>query len=98
MRKEKVDNNHTTLTRLISSKFVLVKDMGNDSYKDIFTKTNYGMRHDYYYPVVGTVLVYNLVPIISTKRRIKYKDAEEILRTKNTLYIKSNGRRKNEQR
>ncbi len=88
MRKEKVDKMHTTLTSFIPKKFVLVKNIEYNSYKDVFTKTNYGMKHDYYSPMVGTILVQNLSPIISTKRRIKYKDAEGILKTKNTVYIK----------
>lgn len=46
------------------------------------------MLYDYYYPEDGVIIVSDLEPIISNKNRIKYKDAEEILKTKNMVYIK----------
>lgn len=70
------------------NKYVLVRKKEYDLYTDIFTKSEYPSRgkslcHN------KKVMVDDLNPIVSNKRRIKYKDAEEILKTKNTIYIKN---------
>ncbi len=76
---------------LTPRKFVLVRkysDYSFDLYKDIFTKSKYHIAYDDSFPSNGTIIVQNLRPVVSNKKRIKYKDAEKILKTKNTVYIK----------
>ena len=69
-------------------KYIICKKESDYEYIDIFTgsiyeKYNHGLYSD------GDILIKNIEPIISNKSRIKYKDAEGILETKNTLVIKN---------
>lgn len=53
--------------------------------KDIFTKTEYNIGTNGYKP--GEITVILVEPIISNKNKITYKDALDILETKNTVKI-----------
>lgn len=69
-------------------KYVLVRKKAGYDYVDIFTNTIYSTYYDDFTPKNNELVLSILSPVISNKKRIKYKDAEEILKTKNTLYIK----------
>lgn len=69
-------------------KYVLVRKKETYDYSDIFTKTNYSTYYTDFFPEDDELVLSNLFPIVSNKRRIKYKDTEEILKTKNATYIK----------
>ena len=60
---------------------VRIKDSNREIYTDIFTKSKYKLfsklNHE------GEVVIYNLVPLLNTKKYIKYKDAEEIFKSIN---------------
>ena len=69
-------------------KYVLVRKNEVHDYVDIFTKTNYSTYYSDYFPEDNELVLSVLSPVISNKRRIKYKDAERILETKNIVLIK----------
>lgn len=55
---------------------------------DVFTKSSYRDYESNLLKVKDEEVVAKIIsPFISNKRRIKYKDAEKILYTKNTTYI-----------
>ena len=58
-----------------------------ESCKDVFTGSTYAL---YFCGVTSNdiILANNLVPVVSNKKVIKYKDAEEILKTNNSVIIK----------
>lgn len=72
-------------------KYVLARKMFDDFnsmiYKDLFTNTQYH-QYSYYAVKQGDVVVHSLEPIISDKQTITYYDADKILKTKNSVYIK----------
>lgn len=72
-------------------KYVLVRKMSDDRndiiYKDLFTNTQYN-QYSYYAIKQGDVVVHSLEPIISDEQTITYYDADKILKTKNSVYIK----------
>lgn len=70
-------------------KYVLVRKGAGYNYVDIFTNTIYSTYYSDFTPEDKELVLTNLFPVVSNKRRIKYKDAEEILKTKNTVYIKN---------
>ena len=53
---------------------------------DIFTGTTHNTKIDF--PENGQIISKPISPIIANKERIKYKDAQEILKTKNTVLVK----------
>ena len=65
--------------------YVLARKKG-EKYVDAFTGTKH--NDDIVWPKNGAIVAKVISPIITTSNRIKYKDAEEILETKNTLVIK----------
>lgn len=73
-----------------SSKYVLVRKtpvFKNIVYRDLFTDTEY--KHYSSFGInQGEVFVHCLEPIISDEQTITYYDADKILKTKNSVYIK----------
>ena len=69
-------------------KYVLVRKKDKNNYVDIFTKTSYSTYYCDYTTEDNELVLSISYPVISNKRRIKYKDAEEILKTANTVLIK----------
>lgn len=53
---------------------------------DIFTGTTHNTKIDF--PKNGQIISKPISPIIANKGRINYKDAQEILKTKNAVLIK----------
>lgn len=85
-----VDNGHKWygIRSYKPKKYVLVRRTEYKSYTDVFTGSNYEQYDGDKYTIVNKSVVDELNPIVSNKKRIKYKDAEEILKTKNTVFIK----------
>lgn len=75
-----------TYRRTMPSKYVLVRKKEYRTYKDIFIKSKYELANECIHD--GATVVCDLEPIVSNKGRIKYKDADKILKTKNPVYIK----------
>lgn len=69
-------------------KYVLVRTTRYKLYTDVFTGSVYDQYDGDKYTIVNKNVVDKLNPIVSNKKRIKFKDAEEILKTKNTVFIK----------
>lgn len=68
-------------------KYVICRKESSHEYIDIFTRSKYE-KYNYKLHRDGDILIKDIEPIISNKSRIKYKDAEGILETRNTLVIK----------
>lgn len=76
------------------SKYVLVRKNKKKysvyyKYKDVFTGSTYLAFGDDIMNGWRKITAYDPVPIVSNKRRIRYKDAEKILKEKNSVYIKN---------
>ena len=68
-------------------KYILGKKWGLYSLREIFNHSIYNTKGSSFVES-GDIIVDDLVPIITTEKRISYKDAEEILKTKNCYYMK----------
>ena len=76
-----------TYKRAMPPKYVLVRrNEYSCTYEDIFVKSEYELANECIHD--GEAVVCDLIPVISNKSRIKYKDAEEMLKSKNSVYIK----------
>lgn len=78
---EKNDRICIRASKFTPGKYVLVRKKSSYKYVDVFTKSKYVLDYDEFF-------VDDLIPIIYNKARIKYKDAEEILKTNNSVMIK----------
>ncbi len=80
---------NTTTCRFQPEKYIIARKESGIEHKfiDIFTGSSFDDFNNCSLEFTGIVAA-PVSPIISNKKRIKYKDAEEILYTKNTTYIK----------
>ena len=70
-------------------KYILVRKNDISLYTDVFTGSDYDKYNGDNCNIVNETVVDKLEPVVSNKKRIKYKDAEEILKTKNPAFIKA---------
>lgn len=68
-------------------KYIICKKESKHEFTDVFTGSKYE-KYTYSFYDDGDILIKDLEPIVSNRSRISYKDAEEMLETKNTLVIK----------
>lgn len=68
-------------------KYILGKKWGLYSLKDVFNHSVYNTKSSSFSDN-GDIIVDDLVPIITPEKRISYKDAEELLKSKNCYYKK----------
>lgn len=68
-------------------KYILGKKWGLYSLRELFNHSIYNTVGSSF-AESGDIVVDDLVPIITPEKRISYKDAEEILETKNCYYKK----------
>lgn len=82
---------NTTTYRFQPEKYIIARKESTIEHKfiDIFTGSSFYDFNNCSLEFTGIVAA-PISPIISNKKRIKYKDAEKILHTKNTTYIKRN--------
>lgn len=86
-------NDLSTWYRSNPRKCIIARKKDDDfiEFIDVFTKSSYHIyKPDDYELNSGEIVAKPISPIVSSKSRIKYKDAEKILHTKNTTYIKRN--------
>lgn len=77
--------------QLVPRRFILVKKVKKDwyyMYKDVFTGSKYNLYGDGKCER-NNIVVYNLLPACTSKKRIKYKDAEELFENINISYLKN---------
>ena len=70
-------------------RYIIVRKNELLLYTDVFTGSDYSRYKGDKFTIVNENVIDKLNPIVSNKKRIKYKDAEEILKTKNPVFIKA---------
>lgn len=68
-------------------KYILGKKWGLYSLRDVFNHSVHNTKGSSF-AESGDIIVDDLVPIITSEKRISYKDAEELLKSKNCYYKK----------